>query len=254
MKSSNSIGVVIPTYNRYIETVNAVESVLNQTQKVSHVIVVDDGSDLGIYTKLEKAIQNEVVNIIRINHSGHPGIAREAGRMQLQTDWIAFLDSDDLWHANKLERIFYHQKEFNASALCSKAFGLDLDATSPTTTRYLHRNELFKANKIINSSVVLRAELLEEIGGIATSYSVRGCEDYATWLRIADKSKWLFVCEPLLEYNNNSHDSIRKDEEFQQSFSNIYALLDYALYSKTRKSKRKIGLRILLKYLWRFVK
>jgi glycosyltransferase involved in cell wall biosynthesis len=254
MKSGNTIGVVIPTYNRFIETVNAVESVLNQTLKVSQVIIVDDGSDLGIYSRLEKAIQNEFVELLRINHSGHPGIAREAGRVRLQTDWIAFLDSDDKWNTNKLERIFYHQKLFNASALCSKAYGLDFDATSPATTRYLHRNELFKANKIVNSSVVLRAELLEEIGGIATSYSVRGCEDYATWLRIADKSKWLFVSEPLIEYNNNSHDSIRKDEEFLQSFSSIHALLDYALYSKTRKNKRQIGLRVLLKHLWRFVK
>lgn len=254
MKSGNTLGVVIPTYNRFNETVKAVESVLNQTLKVSQVIVVDDGSDLDIYNKLEKAIQNESVELLRINHSGHPGIAREAGRVRLNTDWIAFLDSDDRWNADKLERIFYYQNVYNASAICSKAYGLDFDNTSPTITRYLHRNELFQANKIVNSSVVLRAELLDEIGGIATSYSVRGCEDYATWLRIADKSKWLFVNEPLLVYNNDSLDSIRNDEEFPQSFSNIYALLDYALYSKTKEKKRKIVLRILLKYFWRFVK
>jgi len=253
MKTTFSVGVIIPTYNRFEETLKAVDSVLNQTLEVSQVVVVDDGSDKAILEKLKAELQSRSVELLEIKHSAHPGIVREAGRSILQTEWIAFLDSDDYWHPNKMERTFFHQEIYGAEAICSLASEMVNSNDKRVMTGYLTRREVFKENRIINSSVVIRSDLLDQIGGIATSYSVRGCEDYATWLRVTDKSRWLFVNEPLIFYSETSKDSIRSNEEFQQDFSNVSSLLDYVLYSKMTGSRRFLSLRVFLKFFWRFV-
>ena len=253
MTSKFSVGVIIPTYNRFEETLKAVDSVLNQTLAVSQVVVVDDGSEKEILEKLKSELQYRFVELLEIKHSAHPGIVREAGRSILQTEWIAFLDSDDYWNPNKMERIFFHQEIYGAEAICSLASGMVYPNDRRKSARYLTRREVFKENKIINSSVVIRSDLLDQIGGVATSYSVRGCEDYATWLRVTDKSRWLFVNEPLIFYNQTSIDSIRGNEEFQQDFSNISAMLDYVLYSKSNGYRKFLSLRVILRFFWRFV-
>lgn len=249
-----SVGVIIPTYNRAQRTVDAVASVLNQTVPVERVIVVDDGSDEDIYRNLQDLLSDKRVELVRINHSGHPGIAREAGRLLLDTEWIAFLDSDDSWREDKIERVFINQNKYGADAICSLASGNSASHSEKGNTRFLSRKELFRANLIINSSVVIRSKLLEEVSGIATSYSVRGCEDYATWLRVNDKSNWLIITEELINYEDNSLDSVRQDEEFRQDYSNVAALLDYVLFSRENSDRKFLPLRLYLKLLWRLVK
>ena len=100
---SETVGVVIPTYNRAIITLRAVNSVLNQSSPPSSVIVVDDGSDEEEFLKLESSLRDLPVSIIRSTHKSNPAIMRNLGIAQLETKWVAFLDSDDLWFENKLE-------------------------------------------------------------------------------------------------------------------------------------------------------
>jgi glycosyltransferase involved in cell wall biosynthesis len=249
----DSIGVVIPTFNRLAETIAAIDSILNQSLPVSQIVVVDDGSDEEIFLQLQNHLSKKPVELIRITHTGHPGIVREAGRKKLRTEWIAFLDSDDSWHIDKLEVTFLNQKRYSADALCSLASGVNTKNQKKTGSRFLSRKEIFRSNQIINSSVVIRSSILDSVGGIATSYSVRGCEDYATWLRVSDVTAWLLISDELISYRDDSKDSVRRDEEFNQDFSNITALLDYVLFSQAKKGKRFISLRMILRYLWRLI-
>lgn len=96
------ISVVIPTYNRKLSLCDAIVSVLNQSSSVYEIIVVDDGStdetcDLMFdFLNLQKKIK-----YIKINNSG-PGLARNLGISIASGDWIAFLDSDDVWSPLKV--------------------------------------------------------------------------------------------------------------------------------------------------------
>jgi glycosyltransferase involved in cell wall biosynthesis len=253
ISQGTTIGVIIPTFNRVEETIRAVDSVLKQSVPVNQIIVVDDGSTIENLARLRAELISKPVEIFEMSHTGHPGIAREYGRKQVSTEWVAFLDSDDIWSRNKIEKFIEYQLQFSADALCSSSVGLQILGLSGQGSRYLSKREVFKSNKIINSSVIVRAALLESTGGIATSYSVRGCEDYATWLRVTDLANWFYIDEELVHYADNSVDSIRKDEEFSQDFSAILALLDYALYSRNKRGRGLIRLRLLLKHLWRIV-
>jgi glycosyltransferase involved in cell wall biosynthesis len=96
------ISVVIPTYNRAPLACRAVDSVLAQTFRPAEVIVVDDGSTDDTRVRLERYGSS-----IRFVHQPNAGasVARNHGVEESHSPWIAFLDSDDVWVADHLERI-----------------------------------------------------------------------------------------------------------------------------------------------------
>jgi glycosyltransferase involved in cell wall biosynthesis len=97
-----TVGVIIPTFERPHDTNRAVDSVIAQSFKVQHIVVVDDGSSEQSFDLLKSLLHGKDVELLRIAASHHPGIARKTGIKKLRTDWIAFLDSDDYWHHDKI--------------------------------------------------------------------------------------------------------------------------------------------------------
>src|SRR4051812_11632140 len=96
------IGVVIPAYNREGVLGRALESVLAQTRQPDEIIVVDDGSSDG--TSAVARSYGSFVRVIGQLHSG-VSVARNTGVDSSSADFIAFLDSDDYWARDHLERM-----------------------------------------------------------------------------------------------------------------------------------------------------
>lgn len=97
------ISVIIPTYNRRVKVVRAVNSLLQQTYHPIEIIVVDDGSSDGTVSHLQKSFGKRI-KLLALPHSGHPNRARNAGINAATGDYIAFLDSDDCYLPEKLEK------------------------------------------------------------------------------------------------------------------------------------------------------
>ena len=102
MNSRPAVSVVIPTYNRCRLLMRAVRSALAQTIGDVEVIVVDDGSTDGTVEMLHQQ-QDPCLRYAERAHQGACA-ARNAGMLLAKGRYIAFLDSDDVWHENKLER------------------------------------------------------------------------------------------------------------------------------------------------------
>ncbi len=100
MNQENDISVVIPTFNRREKVRNAARSVLSQSDTVLEIIIVDDGSTDGT----AEALRDEFGDRIRVIAQSNAGVsaARNRGVQVAQGEWIAFLDSDDLWHPDKI--------------------------------------------------------------------------------------------------------------------------------------------------------
>ncbi|MGA9115923.1 MAG: glycosyltransferase family 2 protein [Bacteroidota bacterium] len=96
------ISAVIPTYNRARTVVRAVQSALAQTRPPDEIIVVDDGSRDETASVLEEFAPR--IRLIRQENAG-ASAARNRGVREAAGDWIAFLDSDDLWEGRHLERM-----------------------------------------------------------------------------------------------------------------------------------------------------
>jgi hypothetical protein len=97
-----SISVVIPTYNRAEKVRRAIESVLAQTVRNLEIIVVDDGSSDETALVLERAFGNRIGYFAQPNQGA--SVARNRGIEEATGEWIAFLDSDDLWEPEKIEQ------------------------------------------------------------------------------------------------------------------------------------------------------
>ena len=100
-KSIPLVSVVIPSYNRADQVGDAVRSALNQTWTHCEVIVVDDGSTDGTDEVLGKF--EERIRCVKTSNKG-VAAARNRGISESIGAWVAFLDSDDLWHTEKIER------------------------------------------------------------------------------------------------------------------------------------------------------
>ena len=98
------ISVIIPTFNRKQLLLEAVESVRRQSFRDWELLVVDDGSTDGTDQVIESLI-SDGIRCIRQEHSG-VSAARNRGIRAARNDWIAFLDSDDYWHKQKLQQQF----------------------------------------------------------------------------------------------------------------------------------------------------
>ncbi len=96
------VSVVIPVYNRPEQVVEAIESVFEQSFTNWEIIVVDDGSTPPLELPSSIARQ-KTVRLIRLETNKGPSAARNEGGELARGKWLAWLDSDDVWHRNKLK-------------------------------------------------------------------------------------------------------------------------------------------------------
>ena len=232
---AETVSIVIPTYNRLRETSRAINSCLMQSHREVQIIVVDDGGEPSEFDELKSQYKDETnVNFYSILHTGHPGKVRNVGIQQSTGSWIAFLDSDDVWEPEKLEKQLGAARVTNARAICSNAFKGDSEALllSESKSRAFSINDLLKENYIVTSSVLISRKLLEEIGGVVEKSNALGAEDYATWLRIAAKVDWIYLPVGLVRYELQSDDSLRLSAHVSQIFSQIFGILNFVEWQK----------------------
>jgi glycosyltransferase involved in cell wall biosynthesis len=173
---SPSVSVVIPAYNAAHFVVDAIRSALNQTYEISEIIVVDDGSS---DNTCEVAASISGARVIR-RANGGPGAARNTGVAAASGEWIAFLDSDDLWLPRKTE-IQMSLVTPEAGVIHSNRF--DSIYFGNLWHRQVH---------VTPSGAIVRKQTLVEVGGFEESRSIIGVEDVNVWLKIA-LTDWRFV-------------------------------------------------------------
>jgi lipopolysaccharide exporter len=193
-----AISVVIPTYNRAHTILRALESVLAQTLPVAEIIIVDDGSTDGTLDLLQSLPYRDRVRLIEIRHGG-AAAARNIGIRAATGDWVAFLDSDDAWHPEKLgrqlERLTLLGPEYDA-CYCGSAdrdeSGRALGASRSAIEGAIYFDSLDFNLPGATSCIVARRALLLALGGFVET--LPACQDWDLWLRLARRSK--FACVP----------------------------------------------------------
>lgn len=195
-----TVSVVIPTYNSGARLQQTLDSALNQTFAPLEIIVVDDGSTDGTPDWIE-ANYGARVRLIR-QRNGGVADARNTGWRAAKGEWIAFLDHDDCFHADKLETL---------AALARPEVGVlvarwnevengTIVAQSPVCHPRAPFNWLFGwHNPIVSMSVPLvRRELLERVGGFDARCVP--ADDWDLWLRLARQTRFAFCDEVTTDY------------------------------------------------------
>jgi teichuronic acid biosynthesis glycosyltransferase TuaG len=182
-----SVSVIIPTYQRRDQCVVAVASALAQSVPPLEVIVSDDGSVDGTREAIEAlaSTDSRVRYLVASSPSGRPALARNLAIDLARGDWIAFLDDDDEWLPQKLERqtpLLSGQDAVIASNARRTSGGAYFSSTEVRRPEWA---EIVRDNPVIISSALVRRDVLVSAGGFRTSEKLVGIEDYCLWLDLA---------------------------------------------------------------------
>jgi len=181
------ITVIIPVSNREQTIQRAIDSVLTQSHAPKEIIVVDDCSTDRTRDILKAYGDSITVAALRVN-SG-PSKARNEGISRAQTEWIAFLDSDDCWKKNKLEKQVNFLKRFPFyQILQSEEIWIrNMKRVNPRKHHAKPEGWIWEASLqrclVSPSGVLLRKSLLKKYGDFDEGLPV--CEDYDLWLKIS---------------------------------------------------------------------
>ena len=200
MSNIPRVSVIIPTYNRAAYLVEAVESVMAQGYDDYEVIVADDGSTDDTAERV--AAFGESVRYLRLAHSGRPSVARNRALEVARGELVAFLDDDDRWHPEKLQRqvaLFGGEPAPGLVYSDLRFFSTDGVSEPVLAPGQKRAGDIFAALLsdcfVHTSTVILRRSLLDVTGRF--DETMASAEDFDLWLRLAYAAPVGFVDAPL---------------------------------------------------------
>lgn len=201
--NSNLVSVIITAYNRENFIIDAIDSVIAQTYKNWELIIIDDGSTDNTKEIIEKHLESEKISYYYQSNQKQAS-ALNAGLKYARGDWIAFLDSDNIWLPDRLTL------GINCS-LSNSGMGLiygDIYTINEVGVRVSDKNmkrytgnvtaRLLFDNFITFNTALIRKDILEKIGGF--NVDLDRAPDYDCWLRISTMTKVFYISEYLAEY------------------------------------------------------
>lgn len=204
------VSVIIPTFNRARMVVRAVASVLYQTSADYELIVVDDGSRDDTQGRL-RPFRDKIISLVHPRNMG-VSAARNTGIRAARASLVAFLDSDDYWLPEKLEKQTAFFRQFPGAVAC-QAEEYWVRHGRHVNPRKKHRKpsgDIFEPSLklclVSPSAVMLRRSLIDEVGFF--DESLPACEDYDLWLRIASRYPVHLIPEYLLVKEGGSGDQL----------------------------------------------
>lgn len=201
------VSIILPTYNRDWIISRAIESVLSQSYTNYELIIIDDGSTDNTLEVIEP--YGNKVKYFYVENSG-VAAARNKGISLSEGEFIAFIDSDDIWEVDKLEKqvlLFDNNPSYDL-CYCGVNYYHNNALERDTLSHYgLIKNgfvfsKLLKKPSIATSSVVIRAKILKNIGTFNENFKL--FEDRDLWLRIALNHRIYFLPNILVKMHRFS--------------------------------------------------
>ena len=200
----------MPAYNAVSTIESAIQSVLDQTYSDFELIIVDDGSTDYTIGKVNSFPDNRI-RLLRQANQG-VSIARNNGILHSTGEFIAFLDSDDAWHKDKLRTqicILKQRQDIDFLFSSFEVFSSQGVLAAPVYTDcfngvWPHSTRILVTDFIPTLTVLLRKSLLIECESGCFDPLLCGTEDWDLWIRLLQKAKVLCVGRSLAYYRSSS--------------------------------------------------
>lgn len=201
---SDLVSIIMPSYNTENFIDEAINSVLNQTHKNWELIIVDDASTDSTDKVVEKFLNDRRIHYIKNKENYGAAISRNFAIKQAKGKWIAFLDSDDIWMPQKLER----QINFMIKNKYSFSYAnyIEIDEESEATGKMISGPNKITKTGMYNYcwpgclTVMYNAEKI----GTVQIPDIKKNNDYAMWLKIIEKENCYLLNEVLAKYRKRS--------------------------------------------------
>ena len=240
-----TVSVILPCFERLRFLRCAVESVRAQTFPDWELIIADDGSGPAVDSYLHELASDSRIRAVRLAHTGNPAAVRNAALRQAAGEYVAFIDSDDVWLPRKLE---YQIASLRRREECGWGYtaydyidAAGQAADPPPLARWVpHKGQALAASvqlRLMSAlpSVITKRSLLEQVGGFDDKQ--RFYEDHDLWFRLALRSNADVVHEILLHIRK--HDEHYSDTDRVRAAECKAELLRRMLASVTEPSLRQ---------------
>lgn len=237
--SSPAVSVVIPAHNAGRFLPDSLRSVLDQSWPDLECIVLDDGSTDDT-PAVVRSFDDERLRYHRVDQGG-VARARNTGMELARGEWVALLDADDVWHADKLRRQLSAASEVPDSGLVLCGYYVSTPAVVPRyrvvpgdSRRTLERWLLLEGNgPAFGSTAMLRRSLVEKVGGFDGSLSTSADLEFA-W-RLAQTAPVVTVRVPLVYYRCHVAQMHRDMAVFERDMLRVFeVVLDHEPRLRTR--------------------
>ena len=241
------VTVVIPTYNRGALVQQAIASVIAQTYRNWELIIVDDGSDDGTREAII-TMNDPRIKLLTIPHIGNIALLRNIGVEDGSGEWLAFLDSDDIWIPRKLEiQLFFLLQEGKRWGYGGFELMNDDMQTIPNKagqfrpmSGWIIKEVLTTEASVTIGTLMLERTLFEEAGRFNQDAKLIFREDYELVLRLALKSEALAVPDLLVRIREHEG---RATNGFQEAHDRTAAMYEHFLRCRPEKALAKIARR-----------
>jgi glycosyltransferase involved in cell wall biosynthesis len=218
---ASGVSVVIPFFNASRTIDDAIASVRAQTRPADEVVVVDDGSRPEEARALDRHASG--VTLIRLPRNSGPSVARNIGIVAARGEWIAFLDADDLWTHDKLEKqLAYIEQTPDCRAIHASVRNISVDGqeTLNLKTPLTFESFLEFPCPISLPTVMMKRSALVETG--LFDPTKRCCEDLDLWMRFCRSDTFHCVADPLLIRRTQPNGLSRNNATFWQEADRVY--------------------------------
>ncbi|MGI9533098.1 glycosyltransferase family 2 protein [Lutimonas sp.] len=198
--SNQKVSVITPLFNSEKYIAETIDSVLKQSYKDFEMIIIDDYSEDNSI-KIVKEYSDPRIHLICLNENSGAGVARNKGIEAATGRYIAFLDSDDLWVSDKLEKQLNFMNSKNISFCFSSFFLMDEKGVGNGTYR--------KALTKVDTRTMLRNNYIgcltsvydtQKFGKVYMSTHKKR-QDWGLWLKLLSQTQWAeSIDEPLAYY------------------------------------------------------
>jgi glycosyltransferase involved in cell wall biosynthesis len=211
-----SVSVIIPHHNRSDRIERAIDSVRGQTVCPLELIIVDDASRPEHYQKLSRF--SSAAQIVALKAPVGPAGARNAGIEAARGEALAFLDDDDEWTPDKLERqLEVLSPDGKVAAVTSSIMVVDA-CTGAVTDTYHKRSSCtislplaLEATPAMIQTLLIRTSIMKAMGGFDPQF--RQLEDHEFFIRLAASGALIVHCpEPLARLNRGAKDNLTRQQ------------------------------------------
>ncbi|ANU27625.1 glycosyltransferase family 2 protein [Planococcus versutus] len=249
---TDKVSVIIPTYNRSELLIKAIGSLKNQSHQNMEIIIIDDFS-----TDDTAAVVKEMTDerIIYLQHDTNKGgaAARNTGIRRATGDFIGFLDSDDQWLPEKLEKQLEKFKEQPGIGVVYT--GVQVVNENNLNTRKIIPecrgrilSELFKSNCIdTTSSVLVKKKVLDKVNGF--DEKLPSCQDWDLYIRLAQVTQFDFVKDSMVLFYHHSGERITTNK---RSVLNGHLSI-FEKYKELAENQRKTTYHRFVFIIWKVI-
>lgn len=198
------VSIILPSYNTEKFIAETIRSVLSQTYTNWELIIVDDCSNDNTDSVVSEFLKDTRISYIKNKNNSGAAVSRNRALEMAKGKWIAFLDSDDLWMPEKLEKQIAFMKENNYHFSYTNYVEIDEESKangkSVTGPKYVTKRRMYNYCWMGCLTVMYDADVV----GLIKIADIKKNNDYAMWLKVCKKANCYLLDETLAKYRQRS--------------------------------------------------